>query len=78
MGNSFEIPIARRDFMEMTGMAAAGRIAADTAGEPGTVSTVADKKENGTIKYAGREIPVLYSVDVCVAGGDGRCGYGRP
>ena len=69
MGNSFEIPIARRDFMEMTGMAAAGRIAADTAGEPGIVSTAADKKENGTIKYAGREIPVLYSVDVCVAGG---------
>jgi hypothetical protein len=60
MENSFEIPISRRDFMEMTGMEATEGIAANTAGEPGIVSAVADDRENGTIKYAGREIPVLY------------------
>jgi len=69
MDSSFEIPISRRDFMKMSGMAAAGEIAANTAGEPGIVSATAGDRENGTIKYAGREIPVLYSVDVCVAGG---------
>ena len=36
-----EIPISCRDFKEMNGMAAAGKTAANTAGEPGIVSAAA-------------------------------------
>ena len=60
MENSFEIPISRRDFMEMTGTAAAGGSAANTAGAPENFPAAAGDRKNGTITYAGREIPVLY------------------
>ena len=60
MENSFEIPISRRDFMEMAGMEATEGIAANTAGEPENFPAAAGDRKNGTITYAGREIPVLY------------------
>ena len=63
MEKMFSIPISRRDFMKMTGLAAA------TVGMPETVLAAPAGGGHGTIKYAGKEIPVLYSVDVCVAGG---------
>ena len=50
MDNIFEIPINRRDFMKMTGMAAAEKNAADTAGEPGIVPAAADGGKNATIE----------------------------
>ena len=53
----------------MTGLAAAGVLAVNTVGMPETVLAAPASGGHGTIKYAGKEIPVLYSVDVCVAGG---------
>ena len=69
MEKMFSIPISRRDFMKMTGLAAAGVLAVNTVGMPETVLAAPEGGGHGTIKYAGKEIPVLYSVDVCVAGG---------
>ena len=67
MGKSFSIPISRRDFMKMAGMAAIGVLAEGAIGGTDTVSAAGSKA--GTINYGGKEIPVLFSVDVCVAGG---------
>ncbi len=69
MEKMFSIPISRRDFMKMTGLAAAGVLAVNTVGMPETVLASPAGGAHGTIKYSGKEIPVLYSVDVCVAGG---------
>ena len=69
MEKMFSIPISRRDFMKMTGLAAAGVLAVNTVGMPETGLAASEGRAHGTIKYAGKEIPVLYSVDVCVAGG---------
>ncbi len=68
MEKSFSIPISRRDFMKMAGMAAVGVLAEGTIGGPDAVQA-AERKSSGTVTYSGREIPVLFSVDVCVAGG---------
>ena len=77
MEKMFSIPISRRDFMKMTGLAAAGVLAVNTVGMPETVLAASEGRAHGTIKYAGKEIPVLYSVDVCVAGGGPGRGVGR-
>ena len=67
MEKSFSIPVSRRDFMKMAGMAAAGAIAGNV-GVPG--AEAADETTGGgTVKYAGRKIPVIYDTDVCVVGG---------
>ena len=67
MEKSFSIPVSRRDFMKMAGMAAAGAIAGNV-GVPG--AEAADETTGGgTVKYAGRKIPVIYDMDVCVVGG---------
>ena len=55
--------------MKTTGLAAAGVQTANNAGMPENAFAGADSRKNGTITYAGKDIPVLYSVDVCVAGG---------
>ena len=68
MEKSFSIPISRRDFMKMAGMAAAGVLAGGSIGGAGTVNA-AGGRTSGAMTYAGKEIPVLFSVDVCVAGG---------
>ena len=69
MEKSFSIPISRRDFMKMAGMAAAGVIAGSSVGTAENVLAAPKERNNGTLIYAGREIPVLFSADVCVAGG---------
>ena len=63
------LPVSRRDFLKMAGVAAVGALAGGTAGEPGTALAAGTSHPEGTLSYAGKEIPVLYSVDVCVAGG---------
>ena len=68
MEKSFTIPISRRDFMKMAGIAAVGVLAESTIGGADTAQAAA-RKANGTMTYAGKEIPVLFAVDVCVAGG---------
>ena len=69
MEKSISIPISRRDFMKMAGLAAAGALAGSTIGTPENVLAAPEDRKIGTMTYAGREIPVLYSVDVCVVGG---------
>ena len=71
MTNSFAIPISRRDFMKMAGRAA-GALACGAAaamGDSGRVEAHGKSAAGNHLKYAGREIPVLFSVDVCVVGG---------
>lgn len=67
MEKSFSIPISRRDFVKMAGMAA-GAMACGAAGAYQTEA--AGKITSGdTVSYGGKEIPLLYSADVCVVGG---------
>lgn len=68
MEKSFSIPITRRDFMKMAGIAVAGLLAGGSIEGRDTVDA-AVHKSSGTMNYGGKEIPVLFSVDVCVAGG---------
>ena len=65
---SFSIPISRRNFVKMAGMAAAGALVGPGGGKP-RVAEAADGPGGDTVKYAGRKIPVLYDMDVCVIGG---------
>ena len=61
----FRIPISRRDFMKLAGLTTAGVLL-----NGATEHVEAAEKVNGAkIKYAGKEIPVLYDVDICVCGG---------
>ena len=62
MKKSFSIPISRRDFVKITGIAAAG-----LALEGSNLPQVAAQGAKGTLEAD--NIPVLYDVDVCVAGG---------
>ena len=68
METSFLLPISRRDFVKMAGMAA-GALACGAAGAPGQAEAGELSVSGEQIKYAGKNIPVLFSVDVCVAGG---------
>ena len=64
MEKSFSIPINRRDF---TGLTTAGLF---LSGNTDSAQVEAAEKNSGeTVKYAGKNIPVLYNVDVCVCGG---------
>ena len=67
IGKYFSIPISRRDLFKLAGVTAAGVILSGST-ENNHVDA-AEKKSAGTLKYAGKEIPVLYDVDVCVCGG---------
>ena len=62
MEKSFSIPISRRDFMKMAGIAAAGVLAGGTIGGMDSANAAAFKS-SVTMTYAGKEIPVLFSVD---------------
>ncbi|MBO5514538.1 MAG: twin-arginine translocation signal domain-containing protein [Schwartzia sp.] len=68
---SFSIPISRRNFVKMAGMAAAGALVGPGGGEI-RVAEAADGLGGDTVKSAGRKIPVLYDMDVCVIGGGPR------
>lgn len=59
---NFSIPISRRDFVKLTGLAAAGLLM-DNGNLP-----KAEAKDNA-VTYGQKKLPVLYDVDVCVAGG---------
>ena len=60
----FSIPISRRDLLKLAGVTAAGVVlSGNKSGE------AADNISGDSIKYAGKKIPVIYSVDVCICGG---------
>ncbi len=59
------IPISRRDFFKLAGAAAIGTLIADRAAPSKAQADSLDP----TLNYAGRHIPVLFDVDVCVCGG---------
>ena len=63
----FSIPISRRDFFKIAGLTTAGAFLSNSV-EIEKVDA-AEKISNAKIKYAAKEIPVLYDVDVCVCGG---------
>ena len=65
---SFSIPISRRDFVKMAGMAAAGALVGTGGGES-RAAEASNGHGGDTVKYAGKKIPVLYDMDVCVIGG---------
>ena len=68
MARSFSIPISRRDFMKIAGLTAAGAMFSGGGGDLPEVEA-AEKVSGETVKYAGKKIPVLYDVDVCICGG---------
>ena len=64
---SINIPISRRDFFKIAGLTTAGVM---LSGNIETPKVEAAQKISGkNIKYAGKNIPVLYDVDICVCGG---------
>ncbi len=65
---SFSIPISRRDFFKIAGLTAAGAMLSNPA-DMANVEAAERKSSAGTVKYAGKDIPILYDVDVCVCGG---------
>ena len=64
---SFSIPINRRDFMKLAGLTTAGLLLGGSADSPQVEA--AEKPSGKTVKYAGKDIPLLYDVDICVCGG---------
>ena len=62
MEKSFSIPMSRRSFMKLAGLAAAGLVL-DNGNMP-----KADAKSSN-VTYGKEELSVLYDVDVCVVGG---------
>ena len=67
MERNFLIPISRRDFFKIAGLTAAGAVLNDSVNF--SEVEAAEKISGEKIKYAGKNIPVLYDVDVCVCGG---------
>ena len=67
MEKNFLIPISRRDFFKLAGLTTAGAVLSNTL----NIEKVdaAEKTSSEKIKYAGKNIPVLYDVDVCICGG---------
>ncbi len=66
MGNSFAIPMSRRSFMKLMGLAAAGTVLGvkwDAAKAEAASPTIA------TMDFDNAELPVLFDADVCVVGG---------
>lgn len=67
--NKFLIPISRRDFFKIAGFTTAGAILSNSIDTEKKVEAAEKNSSANKVKYVGREIPVLYSVDVCVCGG---------
>ena len=66
MGNSFAIPMSRRSFMKLMGLAAAGTVLGvkgDAAKAEAASPTIS------TMDFDNAELPVLFDADVCVVGG---------
>ena len=66
MDKSFSIPISRRSFMKLAGLAAVGTLlgvgADDRKAEAAAPST-------SSVDFSGADLPVLFNADVCVVGG---------
>lgn len=66
MDKSFSIPISRRSFMKLAGLAAVGTMmgvgADDRKAEAAAPST-------SSVDFSGADLPVLFNADVCVVGG---------
>ena len=58
------LPISRRDFFKLAGAAAVGTLLSDRV-EPSRAMAAS----GSTIRYADRDIPLLFDADVCVCGG---------
>ena len=67
MEKNFSIPISRRDLLKLAGITAAGVMLSGSSSDSHVEA--AEKISGDTISYAGKKIPLLYSVDVCVCGG---------
>lgn len=66
MEKSFSIPISRRNFMKLMGLAAAGTVLGTKADTP---KAQAAAPATTAVNFAKEELPVLFNVDVCVVGG---------
>ena len=66
MDKSFAIPISRRSFMKMMGLAAAGTVLGlnDNGAKAAAASSMIQ-----TMDFSNAELPVLFNADVCVVGG---------
>ncbi|ORT99281.1 putative membrane protein [Anaerovibrio sp. JC8] len=62
-----KLKISRREFMKISGAAAAGLMLSNIADTNNNHTPVAHAK--GAVNYAGRQIPLLYEADICVVGG---------
>ena len=62
VGKNFSLPISRRDFVKITGLAAAGMVM-----DSGNLPKAAAKTANVT--FGKEKLELLYDVDVCVVGG---------
>ena len=66
MDNFLSIPISRRSFMKLAGLAAVGTLlgvgADDRKAEAAAPST-------SSVDFSGADLPVLFNADVCVVGG---------
>ena len=58
------LPISRREFFKLAGVAAVGTLIGDRI-KP----SKARAASGATIRYADRDIPLLFDADVCVCGG---------
>ena len=57
-----QIPISRRDFLKLTGVAAVGLMASGGLREE-------ERVQASGLSYAGQELPLLLEADVCIVGG---------
>lgn len=66
MEKSFAIPISRRNFMKLMGLAAAGTVLGlnDNGAKAAAASSMIQ-----TMDFSNAELPVLFNADVCVVGG---------
>lgn len=62
------IPISRRDFVKLTGALTVGAVAGGSL-LSGSETVSAAGSADGSLQYAGREIPLLFAADCCVVGG---------
>ena len=65
----FMIPISRKDFFKIAGISTDEVGFTDSVNLEKAEAANSEKTSSDAIKYAGKNIPVLYNVDVCVCGG---------
>ncbi len=65
MEKHFSIPMSRRNFMKLAGIAMAGVMVGGT----NTSKTQAFSGKTSTANFNDADLPILYDADVCVVGG---------